>query len=546
MRFLQKIKKKYILGAVLLIAIFLRFWNLTNVPPSASLDEVSIGYNAFSILKTGRDEYGTMFPVLLRAYDDWRPALYVYLVIPFVKILGLSVLAVRFPSVLLSILTVISTYFLVKELFKNNQLKWLNVEHFALLSTFLLAISPWHIYISRLGHEVNAGFAFFIFGLLFFLKERFGFSILFFLLSFISYQSEKIFIPLFLIVLMVLYRKTLLQKIKKMIIPLLISLIILTPFIKETLSPNALVRLHATNIFSAEHHRFEEGARRLLISKQNNGLMGQIINNRRIVATQIVVEGYVSHFNPYWLFTNKNTESHKVPRMGLLYAWELPFILLGITLFLTLKFDVRIKVILILWFLLSPVSSSFTTDAPHAMRSFTFLPTWQIFSSLGLLFFFAKIPRVVKSLFVGVICVLILYSLYSLYINYFILFSRQQSRSFQLALSKAVSFVENHEKQYNNIIFSNVDNLYQSYMFFLFYSKYDPQLYLSQGGTKSGGFKETHYFGKYEFREINWSKEKKDEKTLFIGNPNDFPISTKQIFIGSYLDGTKGIIVVRQ
>ena len=96
-------KDKIILACILLIAIFFRFYNLSNVPPSASLDEVSMGYNAYSILHTGRDEYGNNLPILLRAYDDWRPALYVYLVIPFVKALGLDIFSVRLPSAILSL-----------------------------------------------------------------------------------------------------------------------------------------------------------------------------------------------------------------------------------------------------------------------------------------------------------------------------------------------------------------------------------------------------------------------------------------------------------
>src|SRR3989344_1445540 len=150
MRFLQKINSRYILLLIILLASFLRLNSLNSVPPSASVDEVSIGYNAYSILQTGKDEYGAKFPIILRAYDDWRPALYVYLVVPFVKLFGLSVFAVRFPSVILSVLTVVATYFLTKELFKNS----LKIPEVASL---LLAIYPWHIYISRLGHEVNAG-----------------------------------------------------------------------------------------------------------------------------------------------------------------------------------------------------------------------------------------------------------------------------------------------------------------------------------------------------------------------------------------------------
>src|SRR5271169_488655 len=105
---------------ILCIAIFFRFWNLSSVPPSPSLDEVSIGYNAYSILHTGRDEFGNFLPILLRAYDDWRPAGYVYFVIPFVKLFGLSAFSVRLPSVILSIIIIIASYFLAQEVFFSS------------------------------------------------------------------------------------------------------------------------------------------------------------------------------------------------------------------------------------------------------------------------------------------------------------------------------------------------------------------------------------------------------------------------------------------
>ena len=243
---------------IILLASFLRLNSLNSVPPSASVDEVSIGYNAYSILQTGKDEYGAKFPIILRAYDDWRPALYVYLVVPFVKLFGLSVFAVRFPSVILSVLTVVATYFLTKELFKNS----LKIPEVASL---LLAISPWHIYISRLGHEVNAGLSFFIFGFLFFLLRRSYLSVLFFGLSFISYQSEKFFIPLFVLILVFLYKKVFFEQKKSFIIATFLGFIILIPFIKETLSPNALIRLKGTNLFNSQQDRFYDESKKLLL-----------------------------------------------------------------------------------------------------------------------------------------------------------------------------------------------------------------------------------------------------------------------------------------
>jgi len=127
--------------------------------------------------------------------------------------------------------------------------------------------------------------------------------------------------------------------------------------------------------------------------------------------------------------------------------------------------------------------------------------------------------------------------------NYFLVFPKEQSKSFHYALGKTVPYVIENQDKYEKIVFSNDNNLYQSYMVFLYYSKYDPALYQKQGGTISGGYAETHKFGKYEFRPIDWKKEKKG-KTLYIVNPSEVPVDGRVLFEGRFLDGSVGTIVL--
>lgn len=515
-----------ILGVVLLIATFFRFYNLNTVPPSASLDEVSLGWNAYSIFQTGKDEYGYKLPILLRAYDDWRPALYVYFVAPFVKIFGLEVLSVRLPSVILSVITILTTYLLVKELFRNQKI--LNYEIIALVSAFFLAISPWHIYISRLGHEVNLGLSFMILGLLFFFKKRIYLSGAFFVLSFISYQTEKIFIPLLLIGIFFIYRSDILKIKKKIAIAALFSLLVLIPFIFASLSEDALIRFSGTNVFEANEHRFIEQSQLLHKAVTENDFLGQLLYNRRILMGQIFIEGYLSHFNPVWLFTNASEDRHKIPNLGLLYPWEIPFILIGIYILIRNNFDLKVKMTIFIWFLISPVAAAITTDAPHAVRSFIFLPTWQIFSSLGIVtaFYYLK-KEGLRRLFLTIGVLIVIISILYLYKQYFFIFPQKQSESFQYGLYQAISFVNENGKNYKKVIFTNHDRLAQSYMFFLFFNKYDPKIYQEQGGTASGGYDKAHSFGKYEFRKLDILKEKRGN--LYIGNFHDFPTSSKDL-----------------
>src|SRR6266480_6856835 len=140
-------KKKYIfLFFILLIAFFLRFYQLGTNPPSLTWDETAWGYNAYSLGRDGRDEFGKFLPYnYLESFGDFKPPMYAYLDIIPVKLFGLNEFATRFPSAFFGTLTVLVTYVLTKEIFRESKDK----EYYALTSAFVLAISPWHIMLSR-------------------------------------------------------------------------------------------------------------------------------------------------------------------------------------------------------------------------------------------------------------------------------------------------------------------------------------------------------------------------------------------------------------
>lgn len=567
--------KNFLLILILLLALFLRLFNLPNIPPSPSMDESSIGYNAYSVLKTGADEFGEFPLISQRGYDDWRRSTYLFLTIPFIKFLGLNVLAVRLSAAILSVLTVLSSYFLVRQLFisrgtKQNpstgSMRSLQAssgqtqnyaESIALLASFLLAISPWHIYISRLGHESNANLSFLIFGILFFLKSNSEkkwifllISGIFFTLSMISYYSGQALVPLFVLGLFIIYRKSLLSIItsnKKILALFFIFLILLIPVFLNIFSQKALIRFQGTSTFTKEAHQ-ELFAKRVSLfneSVKNNNIIGMIIYNRRFFPVQVFAEGYLSHFNPKWLFSNSSSEPFKIPGFGLLYIWEAPLLTIGIIFLLFSRiFERKTKGTIFLWLALAAVPAAIATQTPHAMRSYNLVLVLQILSALGLFYFFYNLKKFTIPIFLGFV-VIVLVSLLNLYQNYFYVFPKEQSSSFQYALSKTVPFVLENEKYYEKIVFSNKDNLYQSYMIFLFQTKYDPFLYKKQGGTKSGGFAETHQFGKFEFRPIDWLREEKNGKILYIGNSSDFPKHTDSLVVFLNLDGKEAIKAVR-
>src|SRR3990167_9276367 len=136
----MKINKLLIIA--LFIASILRLWNLGNIPPSLTPDEASLGYNAYSILKTGRDEYGKFLPIIFKSFGDYKPGLYVYLSVPFIASLGLNEFAVRLPGAIAGVISVWLLYLIVGLLFPKNKSQ-------AIISAFIMAVNPWSIYFSR-------------------------------------------------------------------------------------------------------------------------------------------------------------------------------------------------------------------------------------------------------------------------------------------------------------------------------------------------------------------------------------------------------------
>lgn len=543
-----------ILIGLLFIAALLRIWQLGSVPPSPSLDEVSIGYNAFSLLKTGRDEYGYFLPIILRAYDDWRPALYIYLVVPFIAVFGLNVFAVRLLSVVLSLLTIYLAYRLVKILFPESILVRGFVIHTELLAysvVFLLALSPWHIYLSRLGHEVNLGLFLTVASVYAFLRsviarEKWSFTIaaILFGLSFYSYQSQKVIIPILLITVLILYKKEVVRFGKTSLVAGSVFFFIALPAVILTFSPEGMMRFRGTSVFSTAGPSYQS-ANDLLKAKNDHNLLGELYFNRRFVPVRLVTSQYVSHFNPRWLFAGSERENHKVPFLGLFYIFEAPLLLLGILLFVFSNIERRLKVLLLIWFFTGPLPGAITTDAPHAMRSFTLLPPAQIFEGLGLVSAYSLLK--IKRLHLAGLALFFVFVMYSVGFflsGYFYVFPKTQADSFQLSLFNSLGYLVQNKDRYEEAVVSSRNNLYQSYMFYLFVSQYDPESYQSQGGTISGGFAKEHKIGSISFRPIQWNTEKKQGKIVYLGNKEDFDEAAAVIRRFTYPDGKEGVVIV--
>ena len=148
---MKKYKAGLTLIFILALATFLRMWKLGATPSGFYVDEAAIGYNAFSLLKTGRDEFGMLLPSLLRSFTVFGAPVYSYLLVPIYAVMGMSVFSTRLLTVFSGVLGVFWIYLLVKRI-ENKTM--------ALLMAALLSVSAWHLTYSRTVYEVNLGLTF--------------------------------------------------------------------------------------------------------------------------------------------------------------------------------------------------------------------------------------------------------------------------------------------------------------------------------------------------------------------------------------------------
>jgi len=559
-------KNNFCLILILLAAAVLRFWQLGSIPPSPDWDEAALGYNAYSILVTGRDEYGTKFPLVLRSFDDYKPPLYAYLAIPSIALFGLNTWSVRLPSAVAGVLAVVGTYFLVMELFQvqkgairqladKAQSSKEAIHHssfiihhsnsIALVSAMLLALSPWHLQFSRIAFEANIGLtlniwaiAFFFFGL----KKKGAMiaSASCFALGLYAYHSERIFLPLIVCLLAYLYRRELLAAKKKVLISSIVGIIIAVPLIPVFFNQTTLMRFRGTSSLADQTGLLARSVAKLAEDQKNHNPLGIIFDNRRIVWAKTILDGYLSHYSLRWLFLTGDNDRHHAPGMGLLYLWELPFLLYGIYQFA--KTGNRAAYLIFGWFLIAPIAASPTSETPHAIRSIVFLPTFQIFTAYGIvsvcqLIHVSKFTKRLYLIMFGIYAIFIVFNFVQYLDLYFVQMNREFSRCWQYGYQEAVAYTQLNRARYKKIVVST--KLEQPHMFFLYFLKYDPVKYLAEGGTASGGFAENrNRFDIYEFRPIAWNQEIHDFSTLYIGTPREVPPTLKLI---NYLDGSPAI-----
>lgn len=508
MEFIKKHFKTILLLLVILLAFGLRFYKLGDIPVSLYWDEVALGYNAYSITETGRDEHGEVMPLLFKSFGEYKMPAYVYIIAVSEKIFGVNEFAVRFPSAAFGVFAVLLTYLLVKELFthisyggKRSDLLKNHAYLIALTAALLLAVSPWHIQFSRIGFEANGLLTVILLGfwLLFksFSNQRyFILSMITLATSFYFYRAAIVFVPPLLGITGIVFFKSFLKRLKKrtILIGILLFGLVALPMVYVSLTPEGLRRTNQVSIFKPEHSK--SVLEFIKKQQESNSPIARIVYNRRVAYLFDAATGYSAHFSPEYLFLKGDSNPrHHVGEMGMLYMWTIPFLLIGVL--VLWERNRYIAVFVLAWLLLGPVPAALSIPSPHALRSLTMLPMPQILTAVGLVFLFYRIPVKFRVFYSLILVILTLASFGYYLFQYYGRYPGYSSEVWGDGHRQLVQSLKKDQGRYDKIVVSG--HYWQPYIYFLFFNKYDPQNYLDSGSNRE--------FDKYKFGGTSWDKE---------------------------------------
>ena len=518
---IKKSLEAKIFWIVLSLAFILRFYKLGEIPLSLDWDENSNAYNAYSIIKTARDEYGDFLPITNRSFEDYKPPAYMYMNIPTVAIFGLTPFAARLPSAIFGFLTVPVIYFLAKKLF-NSQI--------ALVSMFLLTISPWHLQFSRVGFEATVGLFFATAAITAFLyafeqKKWLIVSAAAIGISTYTYHTQRIFVPLLFLFAFFLYRKELLRISKKYLAAFFITAVIIALPLVILIPPKVILQRFEVTTGRPRLEDIEKSIKFILQDREIGFPLGQIIHNRRFVIGQSYFGNYLSHFDFNFLFTKGDDNfRHHIQDMGMLYLFELPLFIFGIYHLLINRS--RSALLVLFWLLAAPIAASPATPNPHGNRSLPMIIALELISAYALVTIFSKKFAFKKLLSIAAVLVILISFLVYLE-NYWFHYPYEKASFWQYGYSQAVLEAEKYKSEFDKIVVDKT--IEQAYVFWLFNTKYDPKAY-QEKGSKYG-------FDKYEFD----APKPRNEKELYVAEAKSFPAGFNILSTIYYPDGTEVI-----
>lgn len=471
--FFKDYSEEIILVVILMIGSLVRLYNIGIFPNALNADEASSGYEAWSILKYGIDRKGNSFPVVLYAWGSGQNALYSYLLIPIIFMLGLNEFALRLPMALIGVTSLYAFYYLLKNIFNNKKI--------ALCGVAFFAICPWHILKSRWALESNIfpdlilfAITFLVYGIKSKNKYLQVLSFVIFGISSYAYGTSYMFLPIFVLAILgyLIYKKEI--TIKRAVIYVGIVFVICLPLILYVIINT--FNLKQIDIFGITVPRMLSNRYDEVATVFSGNLYENCINN--LLETLKII-----------LLQSDGLEWNAISGYGLFYSFSIIALVYGIYISIKKYKKNLLNTLMQIWTISSIIVCAFCI--PNINRINIIMIPCIYYIVLGLYEFFSKYKLLIP-------CII------ALYVGLFVCFIEDYSHkdyneynTFTSGLKEVSEYCEKEE--YENVYCAYTFK--EPFIYFLFYSKYDTKNYIEtvQFFKEDGIFENVKAFGKYHF-----------------------------------------------
>jgi 4-amino-4-deoxy-L-arabinose transferase-like glycosyltransferase len=464
-----------VLLLILFLAAFLRLYKFGLSPPGLNQDEAVNAWNAYCLLKAGMDQHGVSWPIFyMRAFGGNNSPLYIYLLIPFQAIGGMSIYTTRLPGVFAGVFTVFLIYFTGKRLFN-----WQT----GLIAAALLAVNPWNIQQSRWGHEVNLAAMAGLLPLATLLWARMPIAndksqmplpiraVLAGVLTGIvcyGYHAIRIFVPVFIFAIVIVTLPAWWSQLKKR--KGVLAIAAYAAGLLVTFGPLAY-----QHIFYPEGIASHAYYNKLWTGSESLGFKIQTIFTR-----------YIGHFGPDFLFLHGDVSAiQSPPGMGMFYWYMLVLMIIGLGVVIC-KFRSSYSARLILaYVLVYPVGDSFFSGpSMHALRSFPGSCSLVLLAAVGAFFAADWLLRKSRPF---ALAVTVLFVIVAIYFNvqylhrFFVDYNRRPDiyHAYNVDLLDALHWLHPRLKD-TDLVFCTTNNFNMPYVICLVALDYDPHKWFAE------------------------------------------------------------------
>lgn len=553
----MKLKYFFVIATTIILT---RFIFLGSFPPWINIDEVAIGYNAFSILETGRDEWGNFLPATFKSVGDYKTPFLIYLTAPFMKVFGLNEYTLRLPSAIFSTAAIVLLFILGRKyLFSSGK------KPLAILLAFLAALSPWYIFYSRFGYEVVLAVPFIILNVYFLyrFKEKpdlfseWGIFLSAFLAA-ITYNTAKLFIPLLdTAVLLYLFPKVI-STIKKefsirrllFLTAIFIQAVLIFWYLKNhVFGPGAN---RAAMVFITRDYEFF----RILEPDAVRGILGKL--GGILVLVGFWFKRYLEYFSPnFYISTGLDIVMAGQPGMGVVYPIEFFLFVAGLIALFKNKL-VKIffidpsftRFVIVAWILLGFLPASLANNSQQSLRSLIVFPAVYIVICLGLVTTFEVVKKSIKKILIILLAVSYLTGITRFADIFLVHFPYQMSEYRGYAWKDTALYVLANADKYDTVYVDPRLGTQGPYivstphLYFLFYDKFDPAVFQASPEVKAG----RSSFKNFKFEYIDWNGYDHSKNNLYVASPWSFPmkeIKPSQIkHTVKFLNGQVGLLAI--